>query len=224
MTNLFLMTRSEENYIKTIFHLGGSDSVPVATNAIAEQMETKPSSVTDMAKKLADKGLVHYKKYQGVSLTEIGIKTALSIIRKHRLWEVFLVKKLDFTWDEVHEVAEQLEHIKSEKLIDKIDELLDFPKYDPHGDPIPSKDGKFMVRDKELLSDLEVKAGGVCVGVKDTSAPFLKFLDKNGIALGKTIEVLEKEDFDQSLHIKIDQSELHISHQIASNLYVKKNN
>ncbi|WP_431126554.1 metal-dependent transcriptional regulator [Flagellimonas flava] len=217
------MTRSEENYIKTIFHLGGSDSVPIATNAIAEQMETKPSSVTDMAKKLAEKGLVHYKKYQGVSLTDIGIKTALSIIRKHRLWEAFLVKKLDFTWDEVHEVAEQLEHIKSEKLIDKIDELLDFPKFDPHGDPIPSKDGKFMIRDKQLLSDVPEDTEGVCVGVKDTSPTFLKFLDKNNIALGNTIRILEKEEFDQSLHIQMDGKELHISHQIASNLYVKLN-
>ncbi|WP_136467765.1 metal-dependent transcriptional regulator [Flagellimonas onchidii] len=217
------MTRSEENYIKTIFHLGGSNSITVATNAIAEQMETKPSSVTDMARKLAEKGLVHYKKYQGVSLTDIGVKTALSIIRKHRLWEVFLVKKLDFSWDEVHEVAEQLEHIKSEKLIDKIDELLDFPKYDPHGDPIPSKDGKFMERDKQLLSEVDINTKGVCVGVKDTSSTFLKFLDKNGIALGKTIEILEKEEFDQSLHIQMDEKQLHISHQIASNLYVKLN-
>ncbi|WP_420321151.1 metal-dependent transcriptional regulator [Flagellimonas sp.] len=217
------MTRSEENYLKTIFHLGGSDSIPIATNAIAEQMETKPSSVTDMAKKLAEKGLVNYKKYQGISLTDFGTKTALSIIRKHRLWEVFLVKKLDFSWDEVHEVAEQLEHIKSEKLIDKIDELLDFPKYDPHGDPIPSKDGKFMERDKQLLSEVAINTKGVCVGVKDTSSTFLKFLDKNGIALGKTIEILEKEEFDQSLHIKMDEKELHISHQIASNLYVKLN-
>ncbi|TMU55781.1 metal-dependent transcriptional regulator [Flagellimonas algicola] len=217
------MTRSEENYIKTIFHLGGNSSALIATNAIAEQMETKPSSVTDMAKKLAEKGLVHYKKYQGISLTDIGIKTALSIIRKHRLWEVFLVKKLDFTWDEVHEVAEQLEHIKSEKLIDKIDELLDFPKFDPHGDPIPSKDGKFMERDKQLLSDVELNTEGVCVGVKDTSAAFLKFLDKNKIALGNTIKVLEKEDFDQSLHIEMEGKALHISHQIASNLYIKKN-
>ncbi|MCL6266886.1 metal-dependent transcriptional regulator [Flagellimonas myxillae] len=217
------MTRSEENYIKTIFHLGGSDSVPIATNAIAEQMETKPSSVTDMAKKLAEKGLVHYKKYQGVSLTDIGVKTALSIIRKHRLWEVFLVKKLDFSWDEVHEVAEQLEHIKSEKLIDKIDELLDFPKFDPHGDPIPSKDGKFMIRDKQLLSDVPIHTDGVCVGVKDTSPTFLKFLDKNNIALGNTIRILDKEEFDQSLHIQMDGKELHISHQIASNLYVKLN-
>ncbi|MCR9265517.1 MAG: metal-dependent transcriptional regulator [Flavobacteriaceae bacterium] len=217
------MTRSEENYLKIIFHLGGSDSIPITTNAIAEQMETKPSSVTDMAKKLAEKGLVNYKRYQGVSLTDQGTKTALSIIRKHRLWEVFLVKKLDFSWDEVHEVAEQLEHIKSEKLIDKIDELLEFPKFDPHGDPIPSKDGKFMVRDKQLLSEMPIGGKGVCVGVKDSSAPFLKFLDKNKIALGHTIQILEKEDFDQSLHIAMEGRELRISHQIASNLYVKKN-
>ena len=217
------MTRSEENYLKTIFHLGGNEATPISTNAIAEQMETKPSSVTDMAKKLAEKGLVHYKKYQGVSLTDYGAKTALSIIRKHRLWEVFLVKKLEFTWDEVHEVAEQLEHIKSEKLIDKLDELLDFPKYDPHGDPIPTKDGKFMERDKQLLSEMPVNTQGVCVGVKDSSAPFLKFLDKNKIALGNAIKVLDKEDFDQSLHIQMDNRELRISHQIASNLYVKKN-
>ncbi|UII81866.1 metal-dependent transcriptional regulator [Flagellimonas sp. CMM7] len=217
------MTRSEENYIKTIFHLGGNSSALISTNAIAEQMETKPSSVTDMAKKLADKGFVNYKKYQGVSLTDFGIKTALSIIRKHRLWEVFLVEKLDFSWDEVHEVAEQLEHIKSEKLIDSIDALLDFPKYDPHGDPIPSKDGKFMERDKQLLSEIRLQKEGVCVGVKDTSAAFLKFLDKNSIALGNTIKVLDKEDFDQSLHIKMEGKELHISHQIASNLYIKLN-
>ncbi len=224
--NVFLkkvcsMTRSEENYLKTIFHLGGGRDASITTNAIAEQMETKPSSVTDMARKLAEKGLLHYKKYQGVSLTDLGTKKALSIIRKHRLWEVFLVEKLDFTWDEVHEVAEQLEHIKSEKLIDKLDELLDFPKYDPHGDPIPTKDGKFMERDKKLLSEMPISASGVCVGVKDSSVPFLKFLDKNKIALGNTIKVLEKEDFDQSLRIQMEGKDFRISHQIASNLYVK---
>ena len=217
------MTRSEENYLKTIFHLGGGDAKSITTNAIAEQMETKPSSVTDMAKRLSEKGLVDYVRYQGVSLTDAGVKTALSIIRKHRLWEVFLVKKLDFTWDEVHEVAEQLEHIKSEKLIDKIDELLEFPKHDPHGDPIPTKDGKFQERDEKLLSEMAINSQGVCVGVKDSSVPFLKFLDKNKIALGNTIKVLDKEDFDNSLRIQMDGKEMLISHQIAANLYVKKN-
>ncbi|WP_203532226.1 metal-dependent transcriptional regulator [Muricauda sp. TY007] len=217
------MTRSEENYLKTIFHLGGGDSKSITTNAIAEQMETKPSSVTDMAKKLSEKGLVDYVRYQGISLTDAGVKTALSIIRKHRLWEVFLVEKLDFTWDEVHEVAEQLEHIKSEKLIDKIDELLDFPKYDPHGDPIPTKDGKFQERDEKLLSEMPINSKGICVGVKDSSVPFLKFLDKNKIALGNTITIMDKEDFDHSLRIRMEGKEMRISHQIASNLYVKKN-
>ena len=215
------MTRSEEDYIKAIYHLSEVSQETIATTAIASQIHTKPSSVTDMSKKLASKGLVNYIKYQGVSLTDLGVKTALSIIRKHRLWEVFLVKKLDFSWDEVHEVAEQLEHIKSEKLIDKIDALLDFPKYDPHGDPIPSKSGDFPERDKQLLSELKIGSKGICVGVKDTSATFLKFLDKNEIALGDEVIVLEKEAFDDSLSIKIRDHQLQISNQIAINLYVK---
>ncbi|MDT0538949.1 metal-dependent transcriptional regulator [Croceitalea sp. P059] len=216
------MTRAEENYIKAIYHLGGKESFSISTNAISKEMKTKPSSVTDMAKKLAEKGLVNYIKYKGVCLTKKGIKTALTIIRKHRLWEVFLFKKLDFSWDEVHEVAEQLEHIKSEKLIDKIDELLDFPKYDPHGDPIPSKNGHFQERAKQLLSELPIPSKGICVGVKNTSSAFLRFLDKNQIALGDAIEVLEKEAFDDSLYININGQKLHVSNQIATNLFIKK--
>ncbi|MBU2905093.1 MULTISPECIES: metal-dependent transcriptional regulator [Arenibacter] len=215
------MTRSEENYIKTIFHLGRKGTQEVATNAIAELMETKPSSVTDMIKRLSEKDLVNYKRYQGVSLTALGNKTALNIIRKHRLWEVFLVEKLDFSWDEVHEVAEQLEHIKSDKLIDSLDRLLAYPKFDPHGDPIPDKNGGFKERDRELLSEVPVNTGGVCVGVKDSSATFLKFLDKNGIALGNQIKVMEIEEFDGSLNIEIDGRKMQISHVIASNLYIK---
>ena len=217
------MTHSEENYLKAIFHLGRQGTSAISTNAIAEQMETKPSSVTDMVKKLAEKGLVHYKKYQGVSLTEAGRTTALAVIRKHRLWEVFLVEKLSFTWDEVHEVAEQLEHIKSEKLTDQLDHLLGFPKFDPHGDPIPGKNGEFQERDKQLLSKMPVNSRGVCVGVKDSSATFLKFLDKHDIALGHQIEILDKEEFDNSLHIRVGDRKLQVSHLIASNLYVKPN-
>ncbi|MEG3655927.1 metal-dependent transcriptional regulator [Arenibacter palladensis] len=217
------MTRSEENYIKTIFHLGRKGTQEVATNAIAEHMETKPSSVTDMIKRLSEKDLVNYKRYQGVSLTDLGNKTALGIIRKHRLWEVFLVEKLDFSWDEVHEVAEQLEHIKSDKLIDSLDKLLAYPKFDPHGDPIPDKNGGFKERDRELLSEVPINTGGVCVGVKDSSATFLKFLDKNGIALGNQIKVMEIEEFDGSLNIEIDGRKMQISHVIASNLYIKAN-
>ena len=216
------MTHSEENYIKAIFHLASGDIDVISTNAVAEKMETKPSSVTDMMKRLSEKGLVHYKKYQGVSLTPLGTKTALSIIRKHRLWEVFLVEKLGFAWDEVHEVAEQLEHIKSEKLIDKLDELLSFPKFDPHWDPIPGKNGELMEHDSQVLVQLPIGTVSLVVGVKYSSAVFLMFLDRNSIALGNKMKVLEKEEFDNSLRILIDERELHISQQIASNLYVKK--
>lgn len=216
------MTRSEENYIKTIFHLGGDGATAVNTNAIAEQMETKPSSVTDMARRLAGKGLVNYIKYQGVSLTDAGIRSALGIIRKHRLWETFLVEKLDFSWDEVHEVAEQLEHIKSEKLINKLDELLDFPKYDPHGDPIPNRNGEFheQEQNKHLLSDLPVGQKGICVGVKNSSASFLQYLDKHGIAIGESIHILGKEAFDNSMYLRIGNREHNVSHLIANNLYL----
>ncbi|ADY29510.1 MULTISPECIES: metal-dependent transcriptional regulator [Cellulophaga] len=215
------MTHSEENYLKAIFHIGKGGVNEISTNAIAEQMETKPSSVTDMIKKLSEKNLVNYKKYKGVSLTDTGKSMALSIIRKHRLWEVFLVEKLEFSWDEVHEVAEQLEHIKSEKLIDKLDKLLDYPKYDPHGDPIPDKNGNFKVIDKKLLSELSVNDKGICVGVKDSSSQFLKFLDKNKIALGDVIEVIDKEDFDGSFQLKINANSFNVSNQIASNLFVQ---
>ena len=138
------MTQSEENYLKIIYHLSLVSKTEIATNSIAEKMETKASSVTDMLKKLAEKKLVSYQKYQGVSLTETGLLTAKMIVRKHRLWEVFLVDKLNFTWDEVHEIAEELEHIKSDELIDKLDEFLDYPSEDPHGDPIPDKNGKIL--------------------------------------------------------------------------------
>ncbi len=217
------MTHSEENYIKGIYHLSQGGKKAISTNALAGQMETKPSSVTDMVKRLAEKDLVHYKKYQGVRLTEQGTRQALKVIRKHRLWEVFLVEKLDFTWDEVHEVAEQLEHIESEKLIDRLDALLNFPDFDPHGDPIPDKHGKFKTREKKLLSNMPVPSLGICVGVRDSSTPFLKFLDRHRIALGKEIEVLEKEPYDQSLRVRIGDRNIQISQQIAANLYVKPN-
>src|SRR6188768_3076308 len=155
------MTFSEENYLKSIYHLTASLETEVSTNAIAEKMETKASSVTDMLKKLAEKDLVNYKKYQGVTLTEKGLLNAKMIVRKHRLWEVFLVEKLDFSWDEVHDVAEQLEHIKSEKLINKLDEFLDFPTEDPHGDPIPNGKGEIEKIHKQLLAELEENQKGI---------------------------------------------------------------
>ncbi len=215
------MTFSEENYLKTIFHLTVLSNSAVSTNAIAEMMETKASSVTDMIKKLAEKDLVNYKKYQGVSLTNKGKLAAKTIVRKHRLWEFFLVEKLDFSWDEVHEVAEQLEHIKSDKLIRELDRFLGFPKQDPHGDPIPDAEGNFTVLNKVLLSDLKKGESGIFVGVKDSSTTFLQFLDKRNIALGSEIKIIEKEPFDQSVLIKINEQELRVSKLISGNIYIK---
>src|SRR6478609_4392002 len=215
------MTFSEENYLKSIYHLTTNTDSGVSTNAIAEAMVTKASSVTDMLKKLAEKDLVNYKKYQGVSLTEKGLLSAKMIVRKHRLWEVFLVEKLDFSWDEVHDVAEQLEHIKSEKLINKLDDFLGNPTEDPHGDPIPDAQGRIIAIEKQLLSELLADQSGICVGVKDNSSDFLKYLDKQQIGLGTKIAVIAKETFDLSLKIKVNDFEFVISNKIASNLFVK---
>lgn len=215
------MTFSEENYLKTIYHLTTLSVNGVSTNAIAEKMETKASSVTDMLKKLAEKDLVDYKKYQGVSLTDNGRLAAKMIVRKHRLWEVFLVEKLHFAWDEVHVIAEELEHIKSEKLINKLDDFLGNPTEDPHGDPIPNAVGQIISIEKQLLSELSTNEKAICVGVKDSSSEFLKYLDKQNIALGSTIQIISKEIFDLSLRIKVDEKEINISNKIAGNLFVK---
>ncbi|RDI56574.1 metal-dependent transcriptional regulator [Flavobacterium glaciei] len=215
------MTFSEENYLKTIYHLTAISDIDVSTNAIAEKMETKASSVTDMLKKLSEKDLVNYIKYQGVSLTDKGKLAAKMIVRKHRLWECFLVEKLDFSWDEVHDIAEQLEHIKSEKLINKLDDFLGNPTEDPHGDPIPDAQGRIIKVEKQLLSEFDKNQIGICVGVKDTSSDFLKYLDKQEIALGSQIEIIEKESFDSSFRIRVGSKELTVSNKIASNIYIK---
>lgn len=215
------MTFSEENYLKTIYHLTSTSSKEVSTNEIAERMATKASSVTDMLKKLAEKDLLNYKKYQGVSLTEKGKLSAKMIVRKHRLWEVFLVEKLNFSWNEVHDIAEQLEHIKSEQLINKLDDFLGNPTEDPHGDPIPDANGKIIKTEKLLLSELSQNQIGICVGVKDSSTEFLKYLDKNQIALGAKIQIITKEEFDLSLKIRVENNEWIISNKIAANIFVR---
>lgn len=215
------MTFSEENYLKTIYHITAASGVEVSTNAIAEKMQTKASSVTDMLRKLAEKELVNYKKYQGVSLTEKGKLSAKMIVRKHRLWEVFLVDKLNFSWDEVHDIAEQLEHIKSEKLINKLDDFLGNPTEDPHGDSIPDVNGRISKVEKLVLAELNENQIGICIGVKDSSSQFLKYLDKNQITLGSKIEVVAKEEFDLSLKIKVAEKTVTVSNIIANNLFVK---
>lgn len=216
-----MITLTEENYLKAIYHLGKQGVDTVSTNAIAQEMETKASSVTDMVKKLSEKGYANYKKYKGVDLTEKGKDIALNIVRKHRLWEVFLVEKLNFSWDEIHEVAEQLEHIKSKKLISQLDAFLGHPTHDPHGDPIPDEMGSIKKIDKILLSEAKIGDDCICVGVQDSSTEFLQYLDKNNIALGVHLKVLQREPFDNSITIKLHDKELLISNVVANNLYVK---
>jgi DtxR family Mn-dependent transcriptional regulator len=214
-------TLAEENYLKAIFHLEYESHGEVSTNAIAERMETKPSSVTDMVQKLAEKNLLTYKRYKGTKLTEEGQKVAANVIRKHRLWEVFLVEKLKFHWDEVHEIAEQLEHVHSEELITRLDQFLGSPEFDPHGDPIPDKHGILKRTEKKLLSELDKNQHGVCVGVKESSPEFLQYLDKKKISIGTKIKVLGKEFFDGSMIIQVGNEQFFISIKIAENLYVQ---
>ncbi|MFL2623122.1 MAG: metal-dependent transcriptional regulator [Flavobacteriaceae bacterium] len=215
-----MATLSEENYLKAIFHLANDDDAAVSTNAIARKMETKASSATDMIQKLFEKGLIDYQKYKGVKLTENGRLAAVSVIRKHRLWEVFLVDKLRFSWDEVHEVAEQLEHIKSKKLISELDAFLEFPKEDPHGDPIPDHKGNMPYSKKLLLAKVKRSQRCICIGVKDSTRKFLQYLDKYKIALGTEITVLSRESYDESMEVKVNNIKRSISKEVAHNLYV----
>ena len=217
------MTLAEENYLKTIFHLERKLNSDVSTNALAERMQTRASSVTDMMQKLADKKMLVYKKYKGVQLTEKGKKAAAYVVRKHRLWEVFLVDKLKFDWDEVHDIAEQMEHIKSVELIKRLDVFLGHPDFDPHGDPIPDKEGNIKKAEKRLLSELIKNQTGICVGVKESSPEYLQYLDKKKISIGTKINVLGKEFFDGSMMIQVERDQFFISKQIAENLYVQTN-
>ena len=216
-----MFSQSEENYLKAIYSIETKTSFNISTNLIAEKMHTKASSVTDMLKKLAAKELVIYKKYKGVFLTEKGKKIALKVIRKHRLWEYFLVNKLNYSWDEVHDIAEQLEHIKSDTLIDNLESFLKFPKFDPHGDPIPDKNGKIMLIKTVNLLNLKVGQKGVLESLKDSSDSFLKYLNKKNLALRDKIKVIDIEPFDNSIHIETKTHQLVISKKVAENLNIK---
>ncbi len=216
------MSQAEENYLKAIFALQSEFGKNLSTNLIAKKIATKPSSVTDMLKKLALKKFVDYKKYQGVILTKKGLNTAKKIVRKHRLWETFLVNKLDFNWDEVHHIAEQLEHIESDKLIDKIDALLNYPKQDPHGDPIPDSKGNLPKIYQDCLANMDVKSTCILKGVKDTSEAFLKYLNLKNISINTKIKIINIEPFDKTMIIKANKLTFSISNTIAQNLIVKK--
>ncbi len=215
---------SKENYIKAIFHLQ-QEQDSVTTNALADALQTKPASVTDMLKKLKIQKLLQYEKYKGVKLTLEGRKLAIQIIRKHRLWEYFLVEKLHFGWEEVHEIAEELEHISSRKLVDRLDEFLDFPQSDPHGDPIPDSNGKIPSLQQLSVSDLPLNSTGTVNGIGDQSADMLELLRHKNLQIGSRIEVKKKFDVDGSIEIKIrNQPPVTISDHVAKNLLVAYDN
>lgn len=214
-------TFTEENYLKAIFHLSpGGESV--STNQIAASLNTRAASVTDMLKKLADKSLINYVPYQGVNLTPEGQKIAVQIIRKHRLWEYFLVEKLSFKWDEVHEVAEELEHISSIELVNRLDDFMGHPKFDPHGDPIPDRNGNIRANDLIPVSSLSDGDCGVVSGVRDHSVNYLKYLEKNCLTIGQHVKMIERNDYDHSVVLQLDNKRVQISREAANNLLIQQ--
>lgn len=216
-----MLTKAEENYIKAIYKLTESERKNVSTNAISSEIQTTAASVTDMLKRLADKDLIHYEKYKGVTLSTTGKEIATALVRKHRLWETFLVEKLDFAWDEVHDIAEELEHIDSEKLVNRLDAFLGYPKYDPHGDPIPNVKGKFTMRRQLPLTELNTTQKAIVVGVREHSGSFLRHLSEVGIGLHKEVALVERFDYDDTLKIAVEGVEQVISSKVARNIFVK---
>jgi DtxR family transcriptional regulator, Mn-dependent transcriptional regulator len=210
---------SEENYLKAIYHLQ-EDGGTVTTNAVAGKLHTKAASVTDMMKKLSAKGLLNYMPYYGFSLSNDGRKTAIFIIRRHRLWELFLSQKLGFSWEEVHLLAEELEHVSNRKLIDRLDEFLGFPSYDPHGDPIPDSKGKIIQRNNVPLLILPKNKQAVVCQVTNQSAEMLELLKHKNIGIGTKLEIKKHFPFDQSLEIRIKTKTVTISEQLAKNIFV----
>ncbi|MGB1204554.1 MAG: metal-dependent transcriptional regulator [Chitinophagales bacterium] len=219
------VSETEENYLKAIYKIAEKLNTVsfVNTNAIAEKMQTKAASVTDMLKRLSEKNLVSYQKYKGVQLTKDGTFIAKKLIRKHRLWEVFLVEKLDFKWDEVHEIAEKMEHIPSDELTNRLDAFLDYPKYDPHGDPIPDENGNWHVQSQIYLTQLPLNETAIIVGVAEHNAEFLHYLEQQNLLLGTQISILKKFKYDESLQILMPQKKKTIiSKQVSKKLLVKK--
>ncbi|MFZ5999885.1 MAG: metal-dependent transcriptional regulator [Bacteroidota bacterium] len=216
-----MLSLAEENYLKAIYHLSKDGANAVLTNEIAEVMSTKAASVTDMVKRLSGKGLISYEKYYGVEISKQGKSEALMVIRKHRLWETFLVEKLGFNWDEVHEVAEQLEHIQSTLLIEKLDAFLGNPSVDPHGHPIPDKNGRIKEVRQIPMSEVTIGNSGQVYSVKNSSPPFLQYLNKIGIQIGVTIQIIGKEEFDGSIEALINNKKTFVTREVADNVLVR---
>lgn len=219
-----MYSKTEEDYIKAIYHFAGQGNDKVGTSMLADYLSNKPASVTDMLRKLAEKKLIHYKKSHGVTLTDKGKKVVLQIVRKHRIWETFLVEKLRFGWEEVHELADQLEHVKSDLLINRLDDFLGYPKFDPHGDPIPSSNGELPEATTLPLSEVKGRLTVKFVSVATDQSSFLQYLDKLGLHIGDQFQVVEVEEFDGSLVIHHQNKDLHLSSQVAENIHVTVQN
>ena len=216
------ISQTEENYLKAIFKINEKSGKSAGNKAISQAMTTSAASVTDMLRRLAKKEFINYESHKGVTLTDKGNHIATNLIRKHRLWEVFLVDKLHFAWDEVHPIAEELEHIKSDELIARLDEFLGIPKFDPHGDPIPDADGNFTFRQQVLLSEAKVSEKGMLVGVQEHSQEFLQYLDSLELGLGTPIEILERFSYDESMRLRINGTkDVVLSQKVSQNLFIK---
>lgn len=216
-----MLSHTEENYLKALLKIAFNNGREEAgTNELANVLVVKPATVNDMLKKLKAKKLVKYEKYGKIELTPEGRENAVDILRKHRLWETFLYEKFEFSWDKVHEVAEQLEHIQSTKLIDKLDKFLDYPEFDPHGDPIPNKKGEIKVYFKKKLSDIEVGNSCKMVAVKDNSSTFLQYVVKVGLGINNEIKVLSKQEYDALLVIEVNGVKSSVSQKFAENIFV----
>ncbi len=216
-----MLSFTEENYLKALLKINlESGQAEVGTNELASMLSLRPATVNDMIKKLKEKKLVNYERYGKITLTRDGKKRAIEVLRKHRLWETFLYEKLEFTWDEVHEVAEQLEHIQSTKLIDKLDKFLNYPQFDPHGDPIPNQQGEFTLQETKKLSSIEVGKGCKMVAVKDNSSTFLQYVVKVGLGINQQIRIVSKQEFDDLIEIEVNGINSMVSQKFAENIYV----
>jgi DtxR family transcriptional regulator, Mn-dependent transcriptional regulator len=217
-----MLSFTEENYLKALLRLtvDNADKSDAGTNELASFLKVKPATATDMLKKLKEKKLVEYEKYGKISLTGLGKGEAIEIVRRHRLWETFLHDKLEFSWDEVHDIAEQLEHIRSTKLIDKLDQFLDYPEFDPHGDAIPNANGEMPRPFTKTLSEAIPEAVCTIIAVRDNSPSFLQYVTKLGLKINTEIKVLEKQEFDQSMELEVKDQRITVSKKFAENIFI----
>jgi DtxR family transcriptional regulator, Mn-dependent transcriptional regulator len=216
-----MLSSTEENYLKALLYLTlNSNKKEAGTNEIANYLGVKPATANDMLKRLKEKKMIRYEKYGKISFSEKGKKLATEVMRRHRLWETFLYEKLEFTWDEVHEVAEQLEHIQSDKLVDKLDKFLNYPKFDPHGDVIPNAKGEMLNPYKKTLAEIEAGKNCKMVAVKDNTAAFLQYVVQVGLVMNNKIKVIQKQPYDSLMVIEVDGKHVTISEKFAENILV----